>query len=206
MHDVARRPPLLGNMTCHVDVKWLSETTGVSDNMNELGQYLRGDCDDVATREHLRQRIACASMISVLSYFRRHEEAGVEAMDRGRPSSISPSRSSSELSGRSTEPRPTVAMSRTLCDLESSFRGVDDTVPCASTVTSWPSGKRTPFSSTMTPFCTRPRETMGNLVQSRVSHADSSDFITRGSREKSALSQSKWDKPRARSYSLSIVH
>src|SRR5271157_5242282 len=136
---------------------------------------------------------ARASVLGVLSYLRGHKEPGVEAMDHGRPSSISPSRSSSEVSGRSTEPRPTVAMSRTLCDREPSIRGAGDTVPCASTVTSCPSGKRTPLSSTTTPFCTRPWETMGNLVQSRVTDADSSDFITRGIREKSVLRQSKWD-------------
>ena len=100
-----------------------------------------------------------ASVLGVLSYLRGHKEPGVEAMDHGRPSSISPSRSSSDVSGRSTEPKPTVAMSRTLCDREPSIRGAGDTVPCASTVTSCPSGNRTPLSSTTTPSCTRPRTT-----------------------------------------------
>ena len=58
LHDVARRPPLLGNVTCRVHVERLRETTGVGDDMDELRQYLRGDSDDVARREHLRQRNA----------------------------------------------------------------------------------------------------------------------------------------------------
>src|SRR5271166_3758985 len=191
LHDVARRPPLLGNITCRVHVERLRESTGVGDDMDELRQYLRGDSDDVARREHLRQRNARASVLGVLSYLRGHKEPGVEAMDHGRPSSISPSKSSSEVSGQSTEPRSTVAMSRTLCDRDPSIRGAGDTVPCASTVTSCPSGKHTPLSSTTTPFCTRPWATMRNLVQSRVTDADSSDFITRGIREKSVL-RSRW--------------
>jgi hypothetical protein len=39
-------------------------------------------------------------------------------------------------------------------------------MPCVITVTSCPSGKRTSLSSTTTPSRTRPRATMGNLVQS----------------------------------------
>src|SRR6516164_8395180 len=54
--DVARSPPLFGNMTCRVHVERLRETTGVRDDMNELHQYLWSDSDDVARREHLRQR------------------------------------------------------------------------------------------------------------------------------------------------------
>jgi len=114
--------------------------------------------------------ITRASVLGVLSYLRGHKEPGVEAMDHGRPSSISPSRSSSEVSGRSTEPRPTVAMSRTLCDREPSIRGAGATVPCASTVTSCPSGKRTPLSSTTTPFCTRPWETSSSRESLMQTH------------------------------------
>jgi len=51
--------------------------------MDELRQYLRGDGDDVARRERLRQRDARAGMLGVLSYLRGHQETGVEAMDLG---------------------------------------------------------------------------------------------------------------------------
>jgi hypothetical protein len=36
LHDVARRPPLLGNLTRGVHVERLRETTGVGDDMDEL--------------------------------------------------------------------------------------------------------------------------------------------------------------------------
>jgi hypothetical protein len=38
----------------------------------------------------------------------------------------------------------------------------------ASTATSCPSGRRTPSSRTTTPFCTRPRATIGHLIKSRT--------------------------------------
>jgi hypothetical protein len=50
-HNVARRPPLLGYLTCRVHVERLSETTGVGDDMDKLRQYLRGNGDDVARRK-----------------------------------------------------------------------------------------------------------------------------------------------------------
>src|SRR5438093_1417721 len=77
-------------------------------------------------------------------------------MDHQRPSSISPSRSSSAVRGRRSEPRLTGGISRMLCGCAPMAGG-------ASTVTAWPSGRRTPSSSTTTPFCTRPRATMEDL-------------------------------------------
>ena len=65
---------------------------------------LRGDSNKVARREYPRQCGTRFSVRSVFSDLRGHEEPGVEAMDHFRPSSISLSRSSSDVSGRSTEP------------------------------------------------------------------------------------------------------
>jgi hypothetical protein len=60
------------------------------------------------------------------------------------------------------------------------------TVACARTVTSCPSGKRTPLASTTTPSCTRPRTTMGNLVQWRVSRPVPPFYISSAVREKTS--------------------
>jgi hypothetical protein len=105
------------------------------------------------------------------------QEPRVEAVHHSLFASISPNSSSSEESGRTTEPKPTVAMSRMLCARETSNRGAGDTVPCASTVTSRPSGKSTPCSSTTTPPRTRPLAITGNLVESRGTVTDSSNSI-----------------------------
>ncbi len=78
-------------------------------------------------------------------------------------------------------------------------RGAGGKPPCASTVTSSPSGKRTLLSSTTTPFCDRPWATMRNPVHSRATDPGLADFITRGIQENSVSRQSKRLKPRTRS-------
>lgn len=85
----------------------------------------------------------------------RSFEKRVSSPSIGRPSSMSPSRPSSLLNGNRMSPTLMVAMSRMPCG-----RAARGCATGVSTVTSWPSGRRTPSSSTMTPFCTRPRATM----------------------------------------------
>jgi len=78
-----------------------------------------------------------------------------ESMCHERPSSISPSKSASGVTGCRTEARLTGATSKRLCSL--AWVGTW-------TVTSWPSARRVPSSRTTTPFLMRPWAIMENLL------------------------------------------
>src|SRR5437879_3567574 len=102
--------------------------------MNEFSEHLWRDGNQVAGREQPCQGASCGNVLGVLQHLRRHKKPGVQSMNHERPSSMSASRSSSALKGRTTEPRLTGGMSRTPCDC-------DPVVGGASTVTSCPSGR-----------------------------------------------------------------
>src|SRR3989442_8775670 len=105
----------------------------------------------------------------MLPHFYDDEKAGVHSMHHiVRSSSISSRRSSSLVNGRSTLPRLMVGMSSTLCGPLPLVSGGD--LSGATTVTSSPSGRRTPSSSTTTPFCTRPRATTEHLLLPSVTY------------------------------------
>jgi hypothetical protein len=55
--DFTRRSPLLGELPGGRHVERLCETTGVGDDMDELGEDLWGDCDEVARRQQPDQRV-----------------------------------------------------------------------------------------------------------------------------------------------------
>src|SRR5262249_1106287 len=127
--------------------------------MHEFRQRLGSDGEEVSGRKQTGQRGTRHQMFRMFPHFDDHEKAGVHPMDHIlRSSSISSRRSSSLVTGCKIVPRLTVGMSKTLCGpcprvSESDGSG-------AKTVTSTPSGRRTPPSSTTTPFLTWPRVTI----------------------------------------------
>src|SRR5205807_9539534 len=137
----------------------------------------RREGDQVTCSEQARKRALSGTMLGVLQQLRGNEKAGIESMDHARPSSISPSKSSSEVNGRSTAPTLTGGMSRMLCGREPPLGGLANAAPGASTVTSCPSGRRTPSSSTTTPFRTQPRATIEHhLIKLGITN----DSLSRG--------------------------
>jgi hypothetical protein len=53
---------LLGKLPGRGHVGRLCEATGISHDMNELCQHLRGHCDEVARRQQPGKRIPCAGV------------------------------------------------------------------------------------------------------------------------------------------------
>src|SRR5262249_14417327 len=153
------RPPLLCQLASTSHIERLGEAAGGRYDVNELRQHLRGGGGPVACSQQSGERSTCGRIVGVLRDRRRHEKTGVKSMHHGRPSSISSSRSSSALSGRSTRPSFAGGMSKRPCGADPCIDGAAGTVARATTVTSSPSGRRTPCSSTTTPFFTRPRAT-----------------------------------------------
>src|SRR5262245_10919750 len=140
----------------------------IGGDMNELCKNLGGDRNPIGRGQQARDHVPGGDMLGVLYQLGGDEKAGVEAMDHGRPSSISPSRSSSEVSGRTTAPTLTVGISRMLCDCWASVGWT----PGANTVISCRSGRRTRSSSTTPPFRPRPRATIRGLVSFAIPHGD----------------------------------
>src|SRR5262249_46627940 len=129
------------------DVQRLGEAARIGDDVNELGQHLWCYGNEVAGGQQPCERVSCGDMLGMLQHFRGHQKPCVKSVNHERPSSISPSRSSSAGRGLRTRPKLTGGMSAMLCACDAVIGG-------ASTVTSCPSGRRTPSVNTTTPFCT----------------------------------------------------
>src|SRR5665811_1784833 len=98
--------------------------------MDEFRQYLGSDCDQIARGKQPGECDPRIRVFGVFHHFGRNEKAGVKSMVHGRPSSISPSKSSSSGRAHSTAPRLMVGMSKTLCGCKSSLERAVGAVPC----------------------------------------------------------------------------
>jgi hypothetical protein len=159
--DIAGVPPPISQITSRSHVEWFGKASWIGSDVNELRDHLRRDSDVIARRKESGKHVSCGAMLGVLQHLGGHQKARVESQHHWRPSSISPRRSSFASDGCNMEPRLTGGMSRMLC--REPFADDTGAWPKARTVTSAPSGKRRPSSSTTTPFCTCPRKTIVHL-------------------------------------------
>ena len=114
--------PLLRKPPCFVHFQRLSEAVWIGNGMDELREHLRRKRKAITRCQQMRECHARRLVIGVFREFCGDEKAGVNSVSHNRPSSISPSKSSSGESGCRTRPTCTGAMSRTLCPLTVGLR------------------------------------------------------------------------------------
>jgi hypothetical protein len=121
MINLAGRPPLQCQLAGIVDRQRSGESPWVGHDVNEFRQDLRSQRKPVAATHQFFQHGPSGRMLRMLGQLQSNQKSGVDSVIHTRPSSISSSRSSSRVSGLSSSPRSTGAMSRTLCEDDGSF-------------------------------------------------------------------------------------
>ncbi len=112
--DLMRVPPFQGNLSRDTHLEGLSKAAGIGNDMHELCQHLRRKGQPVARMEQSGEQRTRGGVVRVFKNFGCDEKASVDPVCQERPSSISPSTSSSCESGHSTFLTLTGEISNTL--------------------------------------------------------------------------------------------